>query len=108
MFVSRFGRYANGDVYEGHFRDGKKHGQGVLKQGKFTSSVASIYMGEWSNDKKNGYGVYDDILKGEKYLGQWLDSNRHGSGIIVTLDGMYFEGNFNNNKFLVSPFGSSI
>ena len=26
--------------------------------------MASIYIGEWVNDKKNGYGVLDDINKG--------------------------------------------
>ena len=27
--------YANGDVYQGMVKDGKPHGQGVMKQGKF-------------------------------------------------------------------------
>ena len=61
-------RYANGDVYEGYFKDSRKHGHGVLKQGKLTARgpgpLACIYIGEWVNDKKNGYGVLDDINKG--------------------------------------------
>ena len=61
-------RYANGDVYEGYCKDSRKHGHGVLKQGKLTARgpgpLASIYIGEWVNDKKNGYGVLDDINKG--------------------------------------------
>lgn len=63
-----FYRYANGDVYEGYFKEGKKHGHGVLKRGKITSGAppeASVYIGEWVNDKKNGYGVLDDISKGK-------------------------------------------
>jgi amyotrophic lateral sclerosis 2 protein len=60
-----FCRYANGDIYEGYFREGQRHGHGVLKQGSLTNSkLASIYIGEWLNDKKYGYGVIDDILKG--------------------------------------------
>jgi amyotrophic lateral sclerosis 2 protein len=35
-------------------------------------------------------------------MGMWLDDNRQGSGIVVTLDGMYFEGNFQQNKLSVS------
>ena len=89
-------------MYDGYFKEGKKHGHGLLKQGKFMSSLASIYIGEWADDKRNGYGVYDDIVKGEKYMGQWQDDCRHGSGIIVTLEGMYFEGSFTNNKITVS------
>ena len=62
-------RYASGDVYEGYFKDSRKHGHGVLKQGKLTARgpgpLASIYIGEWVNDKKNGYGVLDDINKGK-------------------------------------------
>lgn len=41
-----------------------------------------------------GYGVMDDIGKGEKYLGNWSDNKKHGCGLIVTLDGIYYEGLF--------------
>ena len=43
---------------------------------------------------------------GEKYMGLWLDNNRHGNGIIVTIDGLYFEGTFVQNNILVG-FSSS-
>lgn len=36
----------------------------------------------------------DDIGKGEKYLGNWSDNKKHGCGLIVTLDGIYYEGLF--------------
>ena len=42
------------------------------------------------------------IIPGQKYMGQWLDDNRHGNGLVVTLDGYYFEGNFTNGKMSVS------
>lgn len=51
---------------------------------------------------------YDDMLifmlvaLGEKYMGMWQDDVRQGSGIVVTLDGMYFEGNFTTDKLTVS------
>lgn len=35
-------------------------------------------------------------------MGMWQDDNRHGNGIIVTLDGIYFEGNFSYGKISVS------
>ena len=34
-------------------------------------------------------------------MGMWLDDYRHGNGIIVTLDGLYFEGNFSYGKMTV-------
>ena len=32
----------------------------------------------------------------------WQDDVHHGNGIIVTLDGMYFEGNFSQDKITVN------
>lgn len=48
--------------------DGKKHGHGVLKQGKFSASLANVYVGQWQVDKRHGYGVCDDIPKGELHV----------------------------------------
>ena len=38
--------YPNGDIYEGEFVDGKKHGKGVSK----SSLTGDIYEGEFVND----------------------------------------------------------
>jgi len=34
-------------------------------------------------------------------MGMWQDDSRHGSGVIVTVDGLYFEGNFVSGKITV-------
>jgi amyotrophic lateral sclerosis 2 protein len=58
-----------------------------------SSQICSLYIGSWVADQRRGYGVLDDIAKGEKYMGMWGgDSLRHGRGIMVTIDGIYFEG----------------
>lgn len=44
----------------------------------------------------------DDIGKGEKYLGNWSDNKKHGCGLIVTLDGIYYEGLFMQDVLTVS------
>lgn len=87
-------KYEGGDVYDGHFKDGLPHGHGTRKEGHFTASVASLYIGEWANGVKQGYGVMDNIFTGEKYLGCWSNNMKHGCGLIVTLDGIYYEGVF--------------
>ncbi|CAH2066088.1 unnamed protein product, partial [Iphiclides podalirius] len=87
-------KYTSGDLFEGYFREGHPHGHGVKKQGDFKSSNATIYTGEWAFGVRQGYGVMDDIGKGEKYLGNWSDNKKHGCGLIVTLDGIYYEGLF--------------
>ncbi|BFZ21760.1 hypothetical protein BsWGS_24799 [Bradybaena similaris] len=92
--------YANGDLYEGYFQDGQRAGHGMYQSGHYKSTYASVYIGEWLNNLKEGYGVQDDILKGEKYMGMWVHDHRQGSGVLVTLDGMYFEGNFVQSKLV--------
>ncbi|KAG7208800.1 hypothetical protein KM043_014993 [Ampulex compressa] len=87
-------KYSNGDFYEGYFKDSLPHGHGVKKEGHFMASVASVYIGEWAAGVKQGYGIMDDIMTGEKYLGSWSNGMKHGCGLIVTLDGIYYEGVF--------------
>lgn len=99
-------KYPNGDVYEGFFKDGYRHGHGVLKLGQFFSSAASVYIGQWAYNLRQGYGVMDDIRSGEKYMGMWLEDCKHGNGMVVTIDGIYYEGNFVMNK--LSGYGVMI
>ncbi|KAK3575470.1 hypothetical protein QTP86_026856 [Hemibagrus guttatus] len=94
-------RYATGEVYEGSFQDNMRHGHGMLRSGKLNSSSPSVFIGQWLNDKKTGYGVFDDITRGEKYMGIWQDDQKQGNGVIVTQFGLYYEGAFSNNKMLV-------
>lgn len=94
-------KYTSGDIYEGYFKDGLPHGHGIKRQGDFTTSTATIYTGEWVSGMRQGYGVMDDIGKGEKYLGNWSDNKKHGCGLIVTLDGIYYEGLFTQDVLTV-------
>ncbi|XP_020613011.1 alsin-like [Orbicella faveolata] len=63
-----------------------------------SGTSSSLYIGEWFRDKRSGYGVLDDILRGEKYMGMWEADCRHGPGLLVTLDGIYNQGIFAQNK----------
>ncbi|XP_060774739.1 alsin isoform X1 [Neoarius graeffei] len=93
-------RYATGEVYEGSFQDNMRHGHGMLRSGKLNSTSPSVFIGQWLNDKKTGYGVFDDITRGEKYMGVWQDDQKQGNGVIVTQFGLYYEGAFSNNKMM--------
>lgn len=92
--------YASGEVFEGCFQDNMRHGHGLLRSGKLTSSSPSMFIGQWVMDKKAGYGVFDDITRGEKYMGMWQDDVCQGNGIVVTQFGLYYEGNFHLNKMM--------
>uniref|UniRef100_A0A3Q2D4F0 Alsin Rho guanine nucleotide exchange factor ALS2 n=1 Tax=Cyprinodon variegatus TaxID=28743 RepID=A0A3Q2D4F0_CYPVA len=91
-------RYASGEVYEGCFCDGQRHGYGMLSSSKLARTSSSVFIGHWVQDRKTGYGVHDDITRGEKYMGFWLDDQRHGSAVVVTQYGLYFEGSFKENR----------
>ncbi|XP_026157539.1 alsin isoform X2 [Mastacembelus armatus] len=93
-------RYASGEVYDGSFQDGMRHGHGMLRSGKLNTSSPSVFIGQWLQDKKTGYGVFDDITKGEKYMGMWQDHLRQGTGVVVTQFGLYYEGAFKDNKMM--------
>lgn len=43
--------HANGDVYQGEWKDGKAHGYGV-----FVDLDGSMYEGQWKNDLQHGKG----------------------------------------------------
>uniref|UniRef100_A0A8W4FH95 Alsin n=1 Tax=Sus scrofa TaxID=9823 RepID=A0A8W4FH95_PIG len=92
--------YASGEVFEGCFQDNMRHGHGLLRSGKLTSSSPSMFIGQWVMDKKAGYGVFDDITRGEKYMGMWQDDACQGNGVVVTQFGLYYEGNFHLNKMM--------
>ncbi|XP_028319694.1 alsin isoform X3 [Gouania willdenowi] len=93
-------RYASGEVYDGSFQDGVRHGHGTLRSGKLNTSSPSVFIGQWLQDKKSGYGVFDDITKGETYMGMWQENQRQGTGVVVTQFGLYYEGTFKDNKMM--------
>ncbi|KAK3543549.1 hypothetical protein QTP70_023880, partial [Hemibagrus guttatus] len=92
--------YAAGEVYEGSFQENLRHGHGMLSSGRLASFSSSVFVGQWVHDKKSGYGIFDNITKGEKYMGMWLEDQRQGTGVVVTQFGLYYEGEFSNNKMM--------
>ena len=49
--------YANGDKYDGEWRNDVKEGKGTL-----VKADGDEYDGNWRNDKKNGKGTFFSIL----------------------------------------------
>lgn len=70
-------RYANGAVYEGEWRGGRKHGRGIYR-----TSDGESYNGEWVNGKRHGQGTLT-CVNGTQYEGAWESGARHGLGAIV-------------------------
>ncbi|VDO95912.1 unnamed protein product [Soboliphyme baturini] len=86
--------FADGSSYEGYMGgDFCREGHGVL-----FSARSVLYVGAWKADKRHGYGVADFGTK--KYLGMWDNDREHGFGLVVTLDGLCFQGQFVEGRFL--------
>ena len=85
--------------YKGEFKDGKRHGKGVLK-----GFDGARYEGNWVNGKKNGYGV-QVYSNGDRYEGNFKDNLKDGYGLYITSNAKYkykqrviFQGLWKNNK----------
>lgn len=78
--------------FPGMFHAGQKHGCGIYKW-----PDGSQYVGEWSNNKIDGYGMYLG-KDGREYRGQWFDSVMHGVGVYQWADGRKYEGGYVNDK----------
>ena len=56
-----------------------------------------IVLGNWENDKANGYGVYVHA-NGSKYEGDWRNDKQHGRGHETWQDGSEFHGFYVESK----------
>ncbi|XP_077892615.1 LOW QUALITY PROTEIN: uncharacterized protein LOC144373394 [Ictidomys tridecemlineatus] len=60
------------------------------------ATTTETYMGEWKNDKRNGFGI-SERSDGMKYEGEWANNKRHGYGCTVFPDRSKEEGKYKNN-----------
>ncbi|XP_012277833.1 MORN repeat-containing protein 3-like [Orussus abietinus] len=85
------------DCYWGDFKNDKKEGKGTqLTRNNW------LYEGDWSNGRRNGFGVLSKVSKiGEIwkfYSGDWVVGKKQGFGRYWYPDGSFYEGNFLQNK----------
>ena len=81
--------------YQGNWRDGLKHGTGTLVG--ITCEQSYTYIGDWQNDKMNGFGkiIYTGI---GYYEGDIKNNKYEGSGKFVYDTGKVFIGRYSNNE----------
>ena len=101
-------KYKNGDEFEGIIKYGKKEGEGKI----IYKDLNVIYIGNWENDQKNGFGKlifknkvinldfkekkeYDIF---ERYEGNFKNDIIEGEGTFFYKDGKIIIGNFKNNE----------
>ena len=76
---SLFVIFEDNSSYDGSWKDGKKHGYGVLNL-----SNEDKYVGEFNEDKIEGKGTYT-WSTGQKYEGQWKNNKFDGKGKFIFL-----------------------
>ena len=81
-----------GGEYHGYWENGRRHGEGV-----FTYTNGDVYSGWWKYGNKQGFGTYLFKETGMKMSGDW-ENGALTSGKWVYPNGLYFEGDFENNK----------
>lgn len=77
--------------YEGYFKGGKKHGEGLK-----VWANGDWYKGDFKSDMKDGYGIYSwgerSQWPGDTYRGQYRDDRRNGRGAYEWASGDRFDG----------------
>ena len=92
--------YADGSVYDGQWKAGRRHGHGKmtwLKEG-----VSYTFDGEFRDDLKDGHGIYtwpdpDDPTKHYRYTGNFLKGKRNGYGQCFYPNGSRYVGDYKDN-----------
>ena len=102
--------YSTGHKFTGNFRDGMRHGEGVLilpgdrklvgvwvdneiREGTITFPDGTSYTGQWMFRERNGQGTLT-FPDGRKYIGEFKSGQRHGKGTIIYPDGRKYSGDF--------------
>jgi hypothetical protein len=79
--------------YEGEWKDGKVHGQGV---GTFPNGAK--YVGELKYGKRDGFGI-NTYADGSKYEGEFKDGKKNGQGTFTFPNGNKYVGEFKADKY---------
>jgi hypothetical protein len=59
----------------------------------------SLYVGDLANGIREGAGI-QYFPNGYKYTGSWQKNRAHGPGRLEYTDGTFYEGTFNENRFI--------
>ena len=99
--------YENRNEYEGYVRisDGKRNGHGTYRNNK----NHTVYVGNFVNDKCEGFGIKEYIKTGDRHEGNYLNNKRDGWGKYTWRNHNEYIGMFKDvNDFSFSAFYSCI
>jgi hypothetical protein len=102
--------YSTGHKFTGGFKEGLRHGEGVMlmpggrkivgiwqdneiTEGTITYSDGRTYTGQWKFRERSGQGTLT-WSDGRKYAGEFKNDQRHGKGTLIYPDGRQYVGDF--------------
>ena len=74
-----------------------KQSRPVIEKNKTRSYDNGVFVEDFLNDKRHGYGVYM-FSNGDKYEGNWKNGKKHGYGVSTWYSGRKYEGDWQNNN----------
>ena len=80
-------------MYEGEYSKDKKQGFGIFKW-----ASGNRYIGQYKSDERDGIGRMQ-WTDGSIYIGQWKHGIQHGYGIMTFPNGTIKVGDFKNNIY---------
>ena len=87
-------RYADGDIFEGYFKDYSVEGKGILKR-----SNGDVYEGKFKKDLIEGKGIFR-YANGDLYEGEFKEGKKEGKEILKLAYGDVHEGQGKKILFL--------
>lgn len=86
-------RFANGEIIEGFFENGKIHGVGT-----HTLPNGNYYIGNFKEGNYDGYGIYSWKSEGMIYYGTWQKGLQNGYGYQLKNSKTVVAGYYTNGK----------
>lgn len=97
-------RYANGDVYDGEWVEGRRCGRG-----KYMYSNGDMFIGEFDNNQWDGFGIHTridfldattmNVMVDYRYEGRYKHGKKNGLGLLFVGNGDIYEGEFAHDKY---------
>ena len=89
--------YANENIYEGQWHEGKRNGYGVL-----TKRNGDHFEGHWVNDQREGQGSYFYHDKNKLFVGEWVN-DQPKTGVYTEVEDDEVEKQ-QNKPFFTDPY----
>jgi hypothetical protein len=98
-------RYHNGDVFKGRLdkTTNLRQGSGIYTEHR----MGTVYNGDWKDSKRHGVG-HLKLASGAEYSGEFFDDKIHGQGSLTLIDGSVYTVSSSHHYFCVATTPSTL